>query len=90
MSARRKKTLSVVYPNSAEIDVAKDLHVVALPEHVGKDSRVREFGGFTNDLNTLAEWLAEHTVEQVALESTGVYWLCRMRHSQYYVACRTM
>ena len=33
------------------------------------------FGTFTQDLERLAAWLKEHQVKQVALESTGVYWI---------------
>ena len=32
------------------------------------------FGTFTQDLERLAEWLKEHRVRQIAMESTGVYW----------------
>ena len=41
----------------------------------GKTSQeVATFGTMTRDLERLARWLAERSVEQVALESTGVYW----------------
>ena len=90
MSRKGSKRMSVKYPDCAGIDVAKNLHVVALPERVGEAERVQSFSGFTADLHRMAAVLAEHGIKQVALESTGVYWLCRMRHSQYYVACRTM
>lgn len=33
------------------------------------------FGTFTQDLERLAAWLHQHQVKQVALESTGVYWI---------------
>ena len=35
---------------------------------------VRTFGTMTADLLALADWLAGYAVEQVAMESTGVYW----------------
>jgi transposase len=35
---------------------------------------VRTFGTMTCDLLALSDWLVEQGVEQVALESTGVYW----------------
>ncbi len=42
----------------------------------GKPSRERRsFGTLRKDLEALADWLAEHGVTHVALESTGVYWL---------------
>lgn len=33
------------------------------------------FGTFTQDLERLCEWLKQHQVKQVAMESTGVYWI---------------
>src|SRR5205807_10238154 len=35
---------------------------------------VRTFSTMTRDLLALADWLAEHRVTHVAMESTGVYW----------------
>ena len=35
---------------------------------------VRTFGAMTADLLALADWLAGFGIEQVAMESTGVYW----------------
>ena len=67
--------MSVVYPRSAGIDVAKDIHYVALPADDKGRQDVRSFGGFTGDLHKMAQWLKSHGIEQVALESTGVYWI---------------
>src|SRR5438094_318912 len=39
----------------------------------GRDGR--EFGAFTADLYTLAEWLRRCGIETIAMESTGVYWI---------------
>ena len=36
---------------------------------------VRAFGSYTVDLQAIGRWLAEHGVETVAMESTGVYWI---------------
>ena len=33
------------------------------------------FGTFTADLVRLRDWLKQHKVKQVAMESTGVYWI---------------
>ena len=33
------------------------------------------FGTFTQDLRRLRDWLKQHKVKQVAMESTGVYWI---------------
>ncbi len=34
-----------------------------------------KFGTFTQDLERMATWLKAHKVKQVAMESTGVYWI---------------
>ena len=62
--------------NAAGIDVGAEAHFVAVP--AGRDPQgqnVRQFGAFTADLYTLADWLAACGVETVAMESTGVYWI---------------
>jgi hypothetical protein len=33
------------------------------------------FGAFTRDLERLRDWLKQHHVKQVAMESPGVYWI---------------
>ena len=42
--------MEVKYPNSADIDIAKSEHWVALPATVEREHRVRKFGSFTSDL----------------------------------------
>ena len=47
---------------------------MAVPE--GADEKpVREFSGFTGDLEQMAEWLIVCGVTTVAMESTGIYWI---------------
>lgn len=36
---------------------------------------VRTFGTYTADLGAIGDWLSEHDVRTVAMESTGVYWI---------------
>jgi hypothetical protein len=36
---------------------------------------MRAFGTFTADLEDLRDWLVEHKVSHVAMESTGVFWI---------------
>ena len=36
---------------------------------------VRGFGNYTLDLQAIADWLTEHHIKTVAMESTGVYWI---------------
>lgn len=85
MSRRKKKAknfqmtslpaeLRHVNLDAAGIDIGSDRHLVAVPE--GRDQvSVREFGTFTADLESLADWLTQCDISTVALESTGVYWI---------------
>lgn len=63
----------IVNPNAAGIDIASNIHFVAVPEEKCKEN-VRSFKSFTRDLHLLAMWLVECGVDTVAMESTGVYW----------------
>ena len=66
--------LSRVNFGAAGVDVGASSHFVAVPEN-SCEKPVREFAAFTADLYRLADWLAECSVETVAMESTGVYWI---------------
>jgi transposase len=66
--------LTITHPNAAGIDVGGDTHWVALPP--GRTAKtVRTFGCFTSELEKLADWLVEHRIDTVVMESTGVYWV---------------
>jgi len=69
--------MDTLYPRCAGIDVHKNNVVVAIrcQEGAGKSrEEVRTFATMTADLLALSDWLAEHAVSHVAMESTGVYW----------------
>jgi transposase len=66
--------LTVKHPHAAGIDVHDGAHWVAVPPE-SDPQPVRQFGTFTGDLDTLADWLAACGVDTVAMESTGVYWI---------------
>jgi transposase len=66
--------LSVVNPNAAGIDAGSGQHFVSVPED-RTDEPIRAFGTFTEDLERLADWLAECGIDTVAIEATGVYWI---------------
>ena len=81
---RRKKTtrkveidelvLSKVNLNAAGIDIAAEEHWVAVP--ADRDEQpVRKFGVTTGELRTLVTWLVECGITDVAMESTGMYWI---------------
>lgn len=68
--------LDQVHHNAAGIDIGAQTHYVAVPpgrDPEGKD--VRSFESFTADLYALASWLKQCKIDQVAMESTGVYWI---------------
>jgi transposase len=68
------KSLPLIHPNAAGIDVGSKEHLVAVP--ADRDPQpVRTFQAFTPDLHELAAWLKRCGIETVALESTGIYWI---------------
>jgi hypothetical protein len=69
-----KSGLSLTHPNAAGIDIGSASHFVAVPPD-RDDEPVREFASFTADLHALADWLQCCSVDTVAMESTGVYWI---------------
>lgn len=69
--------MDTLYPRCAGIDVHKDNVVVCvrLSDRPGKPfEEIRSFSTMTRDLLALSDWLAQHGVTHVAMESTGVYW----------------
>ena len=78
MSANRREVheerLGVVHPDCAGVDVGKRKHYVAV-DPARFDEPVRSFGSFTGDVEAMAEWLHRCGVREVAMESTGVYWI---------------
>lgn len=64
----------VVHPHAAGLDISQDEIWACVPTDQD-GGLVQAFGTFTPDLHALADWLAEHQVDTVAMESTGVYWI---------------
>ena len=63
--------MEIVNPYAAGIDVGSRSHWVA----VGQQAEdIKEFGVYNEDLLALADWLSQHEVKTVAMESTGTYW----------------
>jgi transposase len=77
--ARSKKiktqtSMPTVRTNAGGIDIgATEIYVAVPPDRAALP--VRKFGTFTEELHTLADWLAQCGVTTVAMESTGVYWI---------------
>jgi transposase len=69
--------MEVVYRRCCGIDIHKDfITACVLVNEPGKQREVRkkEFRTYWSDLQKLKLWLYASKVEQVAMESTGVYW----------------
>jgi transposase len=65
------QALPVLDPKAAGIDVGSEqLHVSI----AGDTPKV--FGTTTGQLHALRDWLKDQSVRSVAMEATGVYWLC--------------
>jgi len=79
MARGRKGVMKILYRRCAGIDIHKKSVSVCIRRRVEghKEAELEEavFGTFTQDLERLAEWLKQRKVKQVAMESTGVYWI---------------
>jgi transposase len=67
----------------AGIDVHRMKQVVTIlieREDGGTDVHACEVGGYKRDLRALVQWLGEHQVELVVMESTGIYWKSLYAH----------
>lgn len=69
-----KDGFRVVHPNAAGIDIASQMHYVAVPPDRDQ-TPVRKFGSFTADLHEIAHWLKQCGIDTIAMESTGIYWV---------------
>ncbi len=69
--------LEPIHRRAGGIDIGSAENYVAVPQDaVGAgDSPVRVFGVFSQQQDTLVEWLRSCQITTVAMEATGVYWL---------------
>ena len=72
--SRVDRTMPMIHPNAAAIDVGATLHMAAVSADRATEP-VRSFGTFTTDLQRLADWFTECGVETIVMESTSVYWI---------------
>ena len=56
------------------LDVHKETIFCALYQE-GKKSEVMQYAAFTSELVQMAQMLKDHGVKQIAMESTGIYWV---------------
>lgn len=73
-SADRTERMRIKNPNAAGIDVGARQHFIAVPGDRSR-KRVRSFGNTTPELEKIVDWLQQCSIETVAMESTGVYWI---------------
>jgi len=71
--------MKLLYRCCAGLDIHRDTVSACIRKRVrGQAEPVIEeqvFGTFTQELEGLRSWLKQHKVKQVAMESTGVYWI---------------
>ena len=71
--------MKLLYRRCAGLDIHRDTVSACIRKRVrGQAEPVIEeqvFGTFTQELERLRSWLKQHKVKQVAMESTGVYWI---------------
>ena len=72
--AKIDRTMPMVHPNAAAIDIGTTMHVAAVRADRTPEP-VRSFGTFTTDLHRLVGWFTESGVETVVMELTSVYWI---------------
>jgi hypothetical protein len=70
----RQNILERINLHAAGIDIGANFHFVAVGEECAEEN-VRKFDAFTSDLHRMADWLSEHHIQTVVMESTGVYWI---------------
>lgn len=71
--------MKLLYRCCAGLDIHRDTVSACIRKRVRgqAEASIEEqvFGTFTQDLERLRDWLKSHKVRQVAMESTGVYWI---------------
>ena len=68
--------MEILFPRCCGLDVHKAslTACILINDSEGKQRHLRRFGTMTRDVMELANWLTEHGVRKLAMESTGVYW----------------
>ena len=69
----QKEVLDTIVSRACGIDVHKDT-IKACIMRQGIKKQIKSFNTMTDDLIELRNWLHEHKITHVAIESTGVYW----------------
>lgn len=72
-----KQTKTVDFEQIVERGCGIDVHkkeIVATIKGTNIKEQTKKFYSFTEDIELLRDWLKEHKITHVAMESTGVYW----------------
>jgi transposase len=69
----KKVEFEQVIDRGCGIDVHKSL-LVATVRGTGLKEETREYGAFTEDIESMRGWLRDCKITHIAMESTGVYW----------------
>ena len=69
--------MRLLYRRCAGLDIHKNTVSACIRMRRGANTEIETavFGTFTEQLELLRDWLREHKIEQVAMESTGLYWI---------------
>lgn len=70
----KQSKLRILNPDAAGIDIGSKELQVCVPEDRDENFN-RTFDSFTCNLHQIAEWLKSCSINTVAMESTGIYWL---------------
>ena len=63
--------MKIIHEHAAGIDVGSRSHFVAIGQ---KEDEVQEFGVYTPDHLDMIQYLKDHRIATIAMESTGSYW----------------
>ena len=64
--------MNTIIKNACGLDVHQATITACI--HSGRQKQIKEFGTTTQELEALKNWLHQHKITHVAMESTGVYW----------------
>lgn len=67
----------VVFEQQIERGCGIDVHkkvLVATIKGIGIKEETRSFDSFTSSIESMRDWLLDHKITHIAMESTGVYW----------------
>jgi len=67
-------SLRQVNSHAAGVDIGA-IEIVACVAGEENTQIVKAFGNYPVDLQALAQWMKDHQVKTVAMESTGIYWI---------------